>query len=327
MPAPAPPPAFPIRRTVEVAESLGAGRPVVVLESSVLAQGLPIPANREAARRMEGAVRAAGAVPAVSAVVAGVPTLGLEPDELERFLARTGVRKVSARDLAVAMVQGADGATTVAASLALATAAGCPVFATGGIGGVHRELPDTQAHRWVRDESADLVELARSPVVVVCAGAKSILDLPATLERLETLGVPVVGYRTDTLPGFLTRDTGLRLPHRVESPGEVAAIHRQLRRLGRQEAVLVVQPLAEGEALPRELVDRAVGDALDAAAGAGVEGAAVTPYLLAAVERATGGRSLAANLRLLEANGGLAARIAVALAGAGSSAAVAGQRG
>jgi pseudouridine-5'-phosphate glycosidase len=263
---------------------------------------------------MTRAVRGAGGVPAVSAVVHGVPTLGLEPEELERFLARQGVRKVSARDLALAMVHGADGATTVAASLALATAAECPVFATGGIGGVHRELPDAPAHAWVRDESADLLELARSPVVVVCAGAKSILDLPATLERLETLGVPVVGYRTDALPGFLTADTGLRVPHRMESADEIAVAYRHQRALGRTAAILVVQPLPESAALPPALVDRAVADALAAAARDGVAGGAVTPYLLAAVERATGGRSLDANLLLLERNARLAAEIAVAIA-------------
>ena len=167
-----------------VAEALAAGRPVVALESSVLAQGLPIPANREAAERMTAAVQQAGALPAITAVVRGVAALGILSDELERFLAREGVRKVAARDLPVAMTQGADGATTVAASLAIATVTGTRVFATGGIGGVHRGAPF--------DESGDLVELARSPIVVVCAGAKSILDLPATLERLETLGVTVV---------------------------------------------------------------------------------------------------------------------------------------
>ncbi len=294
--------------------ALDAGRPVVLLESSVLAQGLPIPANREAAERMTGAVRAAGAEPAVSAVVRGTPTLGLEPDELERFLARDGVRKVSARDLAPAMLRGDDGATTVAASLALGALAGVPVFATGGIGGVHRAAPGAPSPL---DESADLMELARTPMVVVCAGAKSILDLPATLERLETLGVPVVGYGTDRLPGFFTVDAGLPVPHRADSAAEVAALFRHHRALGRREAVLVVQPPPTEHALPGDVVDRAVADALAGAASAGVTGPRVTPYLLAAVERATGGRSLAANLALLEANARLAADVAVALAHAG----------
>lgn len=309
------PPPSPLRVTPAVRAALDARRPVVLLESSVLAQGLPIPANREAAERMTGAVRAAGAEPAVTAVVRGMPTLGLTDDELDRFLARDGVRKVSARDLAAAMLRAADGATTVAATLALgalARAAGAdvPVFATGGIGGVHRALPGARSPL---DESADLMELARTPMVVVCAGAKSILDLAATLERLETLGVPVVGYRTDSLPGFFTTTTGLSVPHRVDSAAAVAALYRHHRALGRHEAILVVQPPPAEHALPADAVDRAVTDALAGAAAAGVAGPGVTPYLLAAVERATGGRSLAANLALLDANARLAAEIAVAL--------------
>jgi pseudouridine-5'-phosphate glycosidase len=289
---------------------------VVLLESSVLAQGLPVPANREAAERMTRAVRDGGAEPAVTAVVRGVPSLGLDGDDLERFLRRDGVRKASARDLAAAMLGGYDGATTVAATLALGALAGAalgaaPVFATGGIGGVHRAAPGAPPSF---DESADLVELARTPMVVVCAGAKSILDLPATLERLETLGVPVVGYRTGRLPGFFTADAGLPVPHRVESAAEVARLFRHHQALGRREAVLVVQPPPGEHALDAAVVDRAVADALAGLAAAGVTGPGVTPYLLAAVERATEGRSLRANLALLEANARLAAGIAVALA-------------
>jgi pseudouridine-5'-phosphate glycosidase len=304
-----------LRLTPSVADALAAGRPVVLLESSVLAQGLPIPANREAAERMTAAVRAAGAEPAVTAVVGGTPTLGLTDEELERFLRRDGVRKVSARDLAAAMHAGADGATTVAATLALGAAAAragfrVPVFATGGIGGVHRALAGA-AHTF--DESADLLELARTPMVVVCAGAKSILDLPATLERLETFGVPVVGYGTDTLPGFFTRSTGLAVPHRADTPADVAALYRHQQALGRAEAVLVVQPPPAEHALDDALVDQAVAGALAGAAADGVTGPRVTPHLLAAVERATGGRSLGANLALLEANARLAGEIAAAL--------------
>jgi pseudouridylate synthase len=302
----------PLRLTPEVASARAAGRPVVALESSVLAQGLPIPQNREAAERMTGGVRAAGAVPGVTAVVRGVPTLGLEDDELERFLARDGIVKVSARDLAPAMVSRQDGATTVAASLAIAALAGVPVFATGGIGGVHRGLHADDA--WVGDESADLLELARSPVITVCAGAKSILDLPATMERLETLGIPVVGYRTSELPGFFTRGTGIALPHRVESAQSIADVWAAHRALGRTSALLVVQPPPAESALPRDLVDGAVQQALAGARAEGVRGAAVTPYLLGAVLKATSGRSLAANLALLEANARLAGEIAVALA-------------
>jgi pseudouridine-5'-phosphate glycosidase len=288
-----------------VATALATGQPVVALESSVLAQGLPIPANREAHARMARAVEQGGAVPAVTAVVRGRPALGLAGPDLERFLARERVVKVSARDLGWAIAAGQDGATTVAATLALATRAGVPVFATGGIGGVHREPPF--------DESADIAELARSPLVVVCAGAKSILDLPATLERLETFGVPVVGYRTSELPGFFTAGTGLPLAARAESAAEIARAFVAQRRLGRPGAMLVVQPPPAGAALQRAEVDAAVATALAAARREGVRGAAVTPFLLAAVERSTGGRSLAANLALLEQNARLAGEIAAAL--------------
>ena len=295
-----------LRVLAPVADALAWGRPVVALESSVLAQGLPIPANRDAADRMTSAAARAGALAAVTAVVQGVCTLGLDQEELERFLRRDGIRKVSARDLPVAVAQQADGATTVAASLSIASAAGAGVFATGGIGGIHRDAPF--------DESADLDELARTPIVVVCAGAKSILDLAATLERLETLGVTVIGYGTDEMPGFFTRTTGLPLPARADSAREIADIHRAARTLGRSQATLVVQPPPADVALDRETVDRAVAGALDEARARDVRGAAVTPFLLAAVERATEGRSLAANLGLLEENAFLAGAIATELA-------------
>lgn len=295
-----------LRVLLPVSDALAWGRPVVALESSVLAQGLPIPANRDAADRMTSAAARAGALAAVTGVVHGVCTLGLDHEELERFLRREGIRKVSARDLPVAVAQRADGATTVAASLAIASAAGAQVFATGGIGGVHRDAPF--------DESGDLDELARTPMVVVCAGAKSILDLGATLERLETLGVTVVGYGTDEMPGFFTRTTGLRLPARADTVAEIAEIHLAARALGRSQATLVVQPPPADVALDAETVDRAVVQALDEARAGGIRGAAVTPFLLAAVERTTGGRSLAANLGLLDENAYLAGAIAVELA-------------
>lgn len=294
------------RRTAAIDAALTHGRAVVALESSVLAQGLLPPFNREAATRMMRAVESAGAVPAVTAIVRGEPALGLEGPDLERFLARDGVRKVSARDLGLAMAQGADGATTVAGTLALCALAGIDVFATGGIGGVHRDAPF--------DESADLVELARTPVMVVCAGAKSILDLPATLERLETLGVAVIGYRTDHLPGFFTHSTGLRLSARADSPSELAAAWRAHRALGRPGAMLVVQPLPVSDAVPEDLVESATQAALRAATAAGVRGAAVTPFLLAEIQQRTNGRSVHANLALLEANALLAGQVAVALA-------------
>jgi pseudouridine-5'-phosphate glycosidase len=254
---------------------------------------------------MTRAVAARGATAAITAVVQGTPTLGLTDDELERFLARDGVRKVSARDLGAAIAQRADGATTVAATLALGALGGIRVFATGGIGGVHREP--------AFDESADLQELARSSMVVVCAGAKSILDLAATMERLETHGVPVVGYRTLELPGFFTADTGLRLTVRAESAEEIARMFIAHRALGRSEALLVMQPLPAEIALPRELVESAVANAVAEAKARGLRGAAMTPALLAAVERETNGRSLVVNLELLERNAALAAEIAVAL--------------
>ena len=294
-----------VRVVQEVQRALFANRPVVALESSVLAQGLPSPENREAVKRMSEAVVNAGAVPAVTAVVNGVPTLGLAAEELERFLTDSSIRKVSARDIPIAVQRKVDGATTVAASLAIASLGGAHVFATGGIGGVHRGAPF--------DESADLAELANTPMIVVCAGAKSILDLPATAERLETLGVPVVGYRTDELPGFFTAQTGIALTARVESSAQVVEIFRAHRALERQQALLVVQPPPREHALSRAVVDPAVEQAITDAARRGVHGAALTPFLLSELVRITGGGSLAANLALLEQNAALAGEIAVAL--------------
>ncbi|HSJ64530.1 MAG TPA: pseudouridine-5'-phosphate glycosidase [Gemmatimonadaceae bacterium] len=283
------------------------GRPVVALESSVLAQGLPDPANRDAAERMASAVRKAGALPAVTAVLRGVPALGVTPDELERLLRRVGVHKVAARDLPACVAEGADGATTVSAALAIARHAGVTVFATGGIGGVHRGA--------AFDESADLGALGRTSMVVVCAGAKSILDLPATFERLETYGVTVIGYRTDEFPGFFTAKTGLRVPVRIERVAAIAESFRAARALGLPGATLVVQPPPAAAALDAVVVERAVLAAMESAERAGVTGAGVTPFLLSEVERQTGGRSLGANLALLEENASLAGRIAVELCG------------
>ncbi len=271
----------------------------------MLAQGLEPPYNRDAAQRMSAAVVAAGATPAICAIDRGQVVLGLEPETMERFLARTGVRKVSARDLAMAIADGADGATTVAGTLAICSLAHIEVFATGGIGGVHRDAPF--------DESADLHELARTSAIVVCAGAKSILDLPATLERLETLGVPVIGYQTTELPGFFTSGTGLRLTASVEHPEQIAAAWRAHRALGRPGAMLVVQPPPIACALLPELVEDATAAALHEASSQGIRGAAVTPFLLAEVQRRTGGASVRANLALLESNASLAGRIAAAL--------------
>ena len=294
-----------IRVLPHIAHALEDGIPAVALESSVLAQGLPIPENREAARRMVAAIEVGGAVAGISAVVHGTPTIGLREDELERFLARDGIKKVSARDLPAAIVQRRDGATTVAASVVLANAVGIQVFATGGIGGVHRDAPF--------DESADLAELARTPIVVVCAGAKSILDLPATWERLETLGIPVVGFRTSELPGFFTAETGIRLDTQVDNVADIAAVFRAHRSLGRRQALLVVQAPPAEHRMSRTAVEQAVAAALRTVVERGIRGADVTPILLSAVTRLTGGSSLVANLALLEQNAALAAEIAVAL--------------
>ena len=297
-----------VRVLPEIARALARREAVVALESSVLAQGLPIPANRQAAVVMAGAIRSRGALPAITAVVRGVPSIGLEEDDLQRFLQRDGVRKVSARDIPAAMLAKADGATTVAASLALAKLVGIEVFATGGIGGVHRS--DPAAERASYDESADLLELATAPLVVVCAGAKSILDLQATWERLETLGIPVVGYRTDSLPGFFTADSGIALSQCVHSAAELASLFQAHRSLGRSQALLVVQSPPAQYALEGAVVEKAVADALEQAREDGVRGAAVTPYLLERVSRLTEGHSLDANLALLEQNAALAAEIA-----------------
>jgi len=262
---------------------------------------------------MAAAVERVGAIAAITAVACGTPTLGLEPTELERFLRRDSVRKVSARDLGAAIAQRADGATTVAAALVIASRAGVRVFATGGIGGVHRELPGASSASWVRDESADLIEMAHTPMIVVCAGAKSILDLPATWERLETLGIPVVGVGTDEFPGFYTSTTGIPLATSVGDAEAAAQIARAHFALGRIQSVLVVQPPPANVALDGDLVERVVNTALERAGREGVRGAEVTPYLLAAVSRETGGRTLETNLGLLESNARLAAEIAVAL--------------
>jgi pseudouridine-5'-phosphate glycosidase len=299
----------------DVRDALKRGAPVVALESSVLAQGLPIPANRDAAERMLRAVGSRGATPAISAVSRGRPLLGLAGADLERFLCREGVRKVSSRDLGVAIAQKADGATTVAATLVLARAAGIEVFATGGIGGVHRRS-ETEISRnaQLRDESADLLELSQSRVIVVCAGAKSILDLAATWERLETLGIPVIGYRTNELPGFFTAETGIRLPVRCDTADEIARIARAHWSLGNGQGVLVVQPPPATHALSGAEMNQVVESALSDAEHKGIEGPAATPFLLDAVSRLTNRRSLDVNLDLLENNAALAGEIACALA-------------
>jgi pseudouridine-5'-phosphate glycosidase len=301
--------------SASVGQAIARRQPIVALESSVLAQGLPIPANGDAARRMLSAVETRGAVPAIAAISRGRPTLGLEEEDLKRFLRRDGVRKVSSRDLGAAMAQSADGATTVAATLVLARLAKIRVFATGGIGGIHRRSRrELEQNAQVRDESADLMELSRSPVIVVCAGAKSILDLPATWERLETLGVPVIGYRTNELPGFFTAETGIHLNVCCDTATEIAAIARNHWALGNDESVLVAQAPLPAHAMSGRDLERAMAEALTQAEQKGIEGPALTPFLLEAVSRLTNRRSLDVNLELLENNAALAADIACSLA-------------
>jgi pseudouridylate synthase len=277
----------------EVADAIAANRPVVALESTLITHGIPWPANAETALAMERAVRDSGAVPATIAVLAGTITVGVTPDDITRLASRpfASVRKCSRRDLPVAVVRGEDASTTVAATMIVAHRAGVRVFATGGIGGVHRGAPF--------DVSADLIELGRTPVAVVCAGAKAILDLPATLEVLETQGVPVVGLGTDTLPGFYSRSSGLPLDVRVETPADAAAIIDAAHRLGAQHGVLIVVPVPEEAAYPAVEAETAIRQATGEADSRGIHGKAVTPFLLERVAELTGGGTRAANVALL----------------------------
>jgi pseudouridine-5'-phosphate glycosidase len=287
----------------EVRAALERGRPVVALETSVLAQGLPVPRNAEAAERMARAVREGGAVPAWVAVVGRELRVGLEPTELERFCDPTGIAKVARRDLPVALARGGLGATTVSATIFAAHAAGIPVAATGGIGGVHPGSGDV---------SADLLELARTPILLVCSGPKSIVDPVATAERLEELGVVLVGYGVERLPFFLAREAPVELEHRVATPGEAAAIARAQGELGVRSAVVLCNPVPASHAMDPAEVERAVRRAEERAERAGVRGKALTPFLLSALAEETGGASLEANLALLEANARLAAEVATA---------------
>ncbi|MFN8050339.1 MAG: pseudouridine-5'-phosphate glycosidase [Acidimicrobiales bacterium] len=297
----------------EVAEALAMGQAVVALESTILSNlGLPSPYNRECLERCESAVRSAGAVPAITAIVDGCASVGLTADEVDRVL--TGTRKVSARDVAVAVGLGWDvGVTTVAASVMLAARAGVAVFATGGIGGVHRgaELSG--------DVSADLGAIARYPVVTVTAGAKAFLDLPRTVEWFDTLGVPVLGFGTDEFPAFYSRRSGVPVPHRVESAAEVASIVGAMRRAGERGGVVVANPIPVAAEIPAAEIDPVIAAALDQAAAAGVSGPGVTPFVLEAISVATEGRSIPANLALAESNAAVAASVAVALAARPSS--------
>lgn len=289
-----------------VRAALEAGRPVVALESTILTHGLPRPINLEAALAIEEEIREEGATPATIAVIAGQIKVGLVPAELAVLAGRTDVLKASRKDLGAAVATGRWAGTTVAATMYVAHLAGIQVFATGGIGGVHRGA----AASW--DVSADLIELGRTPVAVVCAGAKAILDLPLTAEVLETQGVPLVGYGTDELPGFYTRSTGLPVDVRADDPAVAAAVMAEHWRLG-GGGVLVANPIPEAFALPADQVEAQIAQALDEAARQGVRGKAVTPFLLAALERMSKGKTLESNLALVKNNARVASRIAAAL--------------
>jgi pseudouridine-5'-phosphate glycosidase len=291
-----------------VSAALAAGAPVVALESTIISHGLPRPGNLDAARQFEQCLYDLGVTPATIALIDGAPKIGLAPDELERIAADESVVKVSSRDIGIAVARGVTGGTTVAATSVLAARAGIRVFATGGLGGVHRGAADSF------DESADLTVLSRTPITVISAGVKSILDIPATLERLETLSIAVVGYRTSRFPAFWLSDSGCDLDWRVESPEEVADIIAAREALGEQSALLVANPLPPALQLNPGVLDDALSDALAAAAQHGVRGKAVSPFLLDRIKDVTGGASVEVNLQIARGNIELAGRVAQALA-------------
>ena len=288
----------------EVQAALDAGRPVVALESTIISHGLPRPRNLEVASELEAMLRAAGVVPATVGVLAGQPTVGLDQEQLETLATAADVAKVGVRELPLAVAASRHAATTVASSAALARLAGIRVLGTGGIGGVHRRASETF------DESADLPTLARTAITVVCAGVKSILDVPATLERLETLGVTVVGYRTLRFPGFYVADSGHDLDWAVSDPDEIAEVMRAADRLGLANAIVIANPVPVEHQLDPVTHDALLADALAAADREGVHGKAVTPFLLDHVYVASGGASLEANIWAVRNNVALAARIA-----------------
>lgn len=292
----------------EVRDALAAGRPVVALESTIITHGMPYPQNLETARLVEAEVRAAGAVPATIAVMGGRIRIGLTDAELDALAQSPGAMKLSRADLAVCLARGATGATTVAATMIAAHLAGIAVFATGGIGGVHRGAEASF------DISADLRELAQTPVTVVAAGAKAILDLPKTLEVLETLGVPVIAFGQNAFPAFWSRDSGLPAPLRMDSAAEIAAAHRMRAALGLAGGQLVANPIPPEAEIARDEITPVIERALAEAAAAGVAAKAVTPFLLARIFALTEGRSLAANISLVRANARLAAEIATEIA-------------
>ena len=298
---------LPLTFSPEVAEASAAGAPIVALESTIITHGMPFPQNLETARRVEDTVRAAGAVPATIAVMGGAIHAGLDAATLETLARTPDALKLSRADLAACLASGRTGATTVAATMICAHLAGIEVFATGGIGGVHRGAEDSF------DISADLHELAQTPVTVVAAGAKAILDLPKTLEVLETLGVPVIAYGQDEFPAFWSRSSGLPAPLRMDSAAEIAAAHALKVRLGLKGGQLVANPILEADELPRAVILPHIEAALAEADAKGIAAKAVTPFLLQRIFELTGGRSLDANIALVLNNARLAAGIARAL--------------
>lgn len=292
----------------EVAAALKEGRPVVALESTIISHGMPYPRNVETALMVEDTVRKNGAVPATIAIIGGRLKAGLSKEEIE-YLGKTGrgVAKASRRDVAALVAGKCDGATTVTTTMMIAHMAGIEIFATGGIGGVHRGAETTM------DISADLEELAQTPVMVVCAGAKSILDLGLTLEYLETKGVPVIGYGTDELPAFYTRKSGFSVDYRVDSPEELAAIFSAQRELGLKGGMLVTNPIPEEYSMDKEVIDKAIEQALRECSEQGIKGKDTTPFLLAKVVELTGGDSLESNIKLVLNNATVAAKTAAAL--------------
>ncbi|SFR85884.1 pseudouridine-5'-phosphate glycosidase [Agromyces sp. CF514] len=302
-------PAPGIRIGDEVRDALAAGRPVLALESTILTHGLPSPRNLEVGLASEVQVRELGVTPATIGVVDGTPVVGLSPAEIERLCTSETVVKASLRDLPIARAKRLDAGTTVAATAWLAHRAGIRVMSTGGLGGVHRGASETF------DESADLGTLATTPITLVSAGVKSILDIGATLERLETLNIPVVGYRTDRFPAFTVTDSGFALDYRVESPSDAAALALARDELGLPQAVLVANPVDAAKQLDPELHDRALAEGLAAASAQGITGHDTTPFLLDHVQRATGGASLEVNLEVYRGNVALGAEIARAVAG------------
>lgn len=294
--------------TQEVREAIEKGKPVVALESTIISHGMPYPQNVETARKVEALVREQGAVPATIAVLGGRLKAGLTEEELEYLGKTPGIRKASRRDLPMLVATKEDGATTVASTMIIAALAGIRVFVTGGIGGVHRGAQETF------DISADLMELAQTPVAVVCAGAKSILDIGLTLEVLETHGVPVLGYETEHFPAFYTRTSGFGVDMRVDSPEQVAAIMEAKWDLGLKGGLLIANPIPEAEAMDEAVINGAIASALEEAEAQGVRGKEITPFLLARVKELTAGRSLESNIKLVYNNAKVGGRIATAFA-------------